>query len=230
MTPKKMLAWGLAVTLSGFNLTSSATSLDAYDGPELASSETRVEVITPSNLQPVSGEYYDTRDDDGSPLTPIPPAPRRNRPSFPLYRKHAGHSYNNGVPGEGERTAMKQPLGPPVPPPMVAPPMSVESYPPEVVYPPSYVHGPVPQSPLYPPAGMAMGCCDHCGASGWCSAEREYSLCHDCSLEHNICVENFHRRHPGRTCLDRWFCDPWLRAYTIQPAGCCESKTWYKFE
>ncbi|MEZ6035819.1 MAG: hypothetical protein R3C17_22190, partial [Planctomycetaceae bacterium] len=95
----------------------------------------------------------------------------------------------------------------------------------QALIPASYPTVELPYDP-YP----GSSACQSCGCVSGCTSALEYSTCHGCSSEDNICVENYKRRWPGKSCLDRWFCDPWRRAYSIQPAGCCESKTWYKFE
>ena len=72
------------------------------------------------------------------------------------------------------------------------------------------------------------------GEAGSCTAGDCYSCdsCEACDSCEEGCLLKKHcqRRWPGKNCWDKWVREPWRRAYRVQPAGCCESKSWYKFE
>ncbi|QDU81596.1 hypothetical protein Pla110_33380 [Polystyrenella longa] len=248
MKSRSIMLWGLCLTCTGMSVTVVTAA-----GPELVRPEDRVETITTYQPETDRNTIEQVNVEKSQPA--VSESSRANRPSFPLYGKRQNKRQQNAA--AIVRMAFKQSAGAPIPPPapqsQYSPP-AAHLHQPAPVYSPTPSYSPVPYD--YPPNNVNVyqaetaypmmvspyetgacesglcesGVCDHCGKRGWCSAHREYSLCHDCSCDNNICVENFKRRWPGKTCLDRWFCDPWLRAYTIQPAGCCESKTWYKFE
>ncbi|MCA9039312.1 MAG: hypothetical protein KDA65_03085 [Planctomycetaceae bacterium] len=202
--------------------------VQAGEGPQLNTQRSRVEVVDIRAPQPPEGQIQSvssTEEIESIDSRSVPAvSPRAKRPSFPLYGKRTASrrpiervsmqlpqemvvsAQEYTVPTAGESLAslpsQKQ--------------ISLASHPQAVTDYSSYCQA------------ESFSC--HCGQCDWCSAYREYTLCHGCSEEDNICVENFKRRWPGQTLMDRWYCDPWLRAYTIQPAGCCDSKTWYKFE